>query len=1161
MARKVEPKNSCRVELDREMAARTPTLPDPKTTRAIILGAENFPECDKVRAENQRLGRPAFRGSANGFRDYLTSARPKGYGLPDSPDHIKNLFDAEANSTEQLKEIHNFLLQWKNETTDVLVYYVGHGEFDHRKNQYSLLVKATGAGWLRSATSLHPADLVDVLQGVCSAARIYLIVDACFAGRAGNTHQSAEDPTHPLDAVIPKGMATLCSSGPNDLSHAPESWPKTLFTTALLTVLEDGAEEITERLSFAKVYDLVGRRISDYHTNSRKEFEERRRTDPQAKDTQIPLVQPHLYCPDQSVGRIDTVPLFPNTRYSVAQPKRTTLIDEFERRWGKEGPDFAVRWLEEQIPSATASELLEVIRSLVSHKAAEGALALFACLGNPDEAVPNEAAAAIKQIGWDAITSAVLHRVEPGSDPKCVEVVLRGARAHKTDPSLLRFLETVVPLILTGWRQFADEAVIILDRKRLRLTEESFKTAFNSRSTAFRVEAGLGRGAITDAYRAARRINNQPVVIRVLQDRFRTHAATLQRFLDIGLRSLWMQSTNLMAVWDVVSPLTADESAYIVRQFVDGMSLRDYTQQIGPLNLIEAADLLWYIAGALRPYHDHDFCHGGVRPANIFIQKNRPFYLLGDPSLLLQTSNLETESIGVDAHRLRDDARYTAPEAFTSTPGPPADQYALGCVAFELFCGKPPFDATNRLLLYIDHVQKAPLVPSQCGSGAGPLADQIIARLLAKDPGNRYKTMDELQDALFDLRRSLRERETNPPPSPGPEPGPSPPSPSDDNPPPPPGPGPSNPPPHGSDPPPVSPQPKMADDAPPERQLQYNLSRRDQASLVEAPTVTASDWVTRAPRGVDQPNLRPPESVAGLTGSQDSGLGNPTIAPHTQWRDRPITQLGRYEIRRLLGQGGMGAVYLAHDPILRRDVAIKVIQPYVQLDSSVSRRFIREAQVLARLSHPNICPILDVGDWDGHLFITMRLISGLSLSQLLHNRTDILSIAWVIRLLKKVADAMAYVHTQGVVHRDLKPANIIIQDDDGEPIIMDFGIAHQWNDESERLTHQGSPIGTPAYMSPEQVFNSSQVGPASDVYSLGCLLYELLIGERQSAGDFHQILRQRLAGILPSPPSELRPDIPAELDALWRHMCAVNPQDRPLMEQVSAALASIRSPR
>jgi Tol biopolymer transport system component/predicted Ser/Thr protein kinase len=248
---------------------------------------------------------------------------------------------------------------------------------------------------------------------------------------------------------------------------------------------------------------------------------------------------------------------------------------------------------------------------------------------------------------------------------------------------------------------------------------------------------------------------------------------------------------------------------------------------------------------------------------------------------------------------------------------------------------------------------------------------------------------------------------------------------------------------------------------------------------------------------------------------------------------------GRYELRRMLGRGGMGSVYLAHDQELDRDVAIKFPifddQPDRRADSI--ERFRREARAMATLRHPNLCPVYDVGEHDGRHFLTMAYIQGKTLAGGRLAQDDVIRIGAVI------ADAVQAAHEAGIVHRDLKPANVMI-DSRGEPVIMDFGLALRQAATESELTRTGTVIGSPAYMAPEQVnAQHDQIGPKTDVYAIGVLLYRLLTGKVPFDGPGLSVLGEISSGKLPKPPSEIV-SVDERLESVCLTAMAHRPDDR-----------------
>lgn len=249
----------------------------------------------------------------------------------------------------------------------------------------------------------------------------------------------------------------------------------------------------------------------------------------------------------------------------------------------------------------------------------------------------------------------------------------------------------------------------------------------------------------------------------------------------------------------------------------------------------------------------------------------------------------------------------------------------------------------------------------------------------------------------------------------------------------------------------------------------------------------------------------------------------------------------RYAIERELGQGGMATVYLARDLKHDRLVAIKVLHP--ELAASMgSERFLREIQITAKLSHPHILPLYDSGEADGFLYYVMPFVEGESLASKV-TREKQLSIEESIQITREVAEALAQAHSYGLIHRDIKPENIMLSG--GHAVVADFGIARALSEAGgERMTQTGMTIGTPAYMSPEQGAGDPDLDGRSDIYSLACVLYELLIGQIPFTGPTPQAIIARHSMDHITPPSIMRNTIPPELEDIIHCAMAKVPADR-----------------
>jgi serine/threonine protein kinase/Flp pilus assembly protein TadD len=252
--------------------------------------------------------------------------------------------------------------------------------------------------------------------------------------------------------------------------------------------------------------------------------------------------------------------------------------------------------------------------------------------------------------------------------------------------------------------------------------------------------------------------------------------------------------------------------------------------------------------------------------------------------------------------------------------------------------------------------------------------------------------------------------------------------------------------------------------------------------------------------------------------------------------------LGPYHVLRTLGHGGMATVYLARDERHRRSVALKVLHPDLA-HALGAQRFLREIEVAANLTHPHILPLHDSGEAAGLLYYVMPYVEGESLRDRLNRETQ-LPVDGALQLAREVADALAYAHGQGVIHRDIKPENILLSG--GHALVADFGIARVLDQVgSTHLTETGMAIGTAAYMSPEQASAAGHIDGRSDVYSLGCVVYEMLTGEPPYTGPTAQaIIAKRFSDPVPSV-RRLRPSVSEHVDQAVTRALALVPADRP----------------
>jgi serine/threonine protein kinase len=250
-----------------------------------------------------------------------------------------------------------------------------------------------------------------------------------------------------------------------------------------------------------------------------------------------------------------------------------------------------------------------------------------------------------------------------------------------------------------------------------------------------------------------------------------------------------------------------------------------------------------------------------------------------------------------------------------------------------------------------------------------------------------------------------------------------------------------------------------------------------------------------------------------------------------------------YELDCEIGRGGMGIVYRAKDRRLKRVVAIKVLPPELAFRGEIKTRFLREAETAAQLNHPNIVDIYSVDELSGLVFFVMAYIPGDNLAKRLHDH-GAMPIEDTRRILRDVADALAYAHERGVVHRDIKPDNILIDQGSGRPMVTDFGIARAVSDGDNRLTATGIAIGTPTYMSPEQAAGDREIDGRSDLYALGVVAYQMLTGRPPFEASSTPAMLVKHLSERPAAVEQRRSDVPRDLARVVMTLLEKDPSAR-----------------
>jgi serine/threonine protein kinase/uncharacterized caspase-like protein len=735
--------------------------------------------------------------------------------------------------------------------------------------------------------------------------------------------------------------------------------------------------------------------------------------------------------------------------------------------------------------SGEAADLADQLRRL--RKKPDGARLgqVFSSLAHHEAEVRSRAREALHALGWDAARSLILDSARAGSD---VTPYLEGLAALEASERVEALLGQLVGELRGEARL---RAAHLHSRKKLALDCPRLAAAFREEKRPYEVVRALGPGLYTGAYLARALQGGHEVVLRVLRPEYALQPMIRGQFLRVSLTAVPMVHQNLVLTRHA-EELADIGLCYAVRDYVHGATLREVLESGRTFSREQAVKLLRHVARGLTPLHRAGLAHNGVKPSNVFLAADGRI-LLGDPSLPIPP-------MGWDVPRLAYDLRYAAPEMFQpSGPVVASDLYSLGCVAHELFTGRPPHVSDSPWELIALHGKSHP----SC-SGIPDRLGKWVSRLLAPRPAGRFASLDQALEALSSAEAPHRQGEA------------------------------------------------LA-----------TMGLLKELPGAAPPSVMAGDLSSDA--------LVAPESLEDAAGVHSMvpfsaadgspltySVGSPALE-HAHPSPPPLPTVPGYEVREMIGRGGMGVVYRAHDPKLGRDVALKMILGGGLAGEQARARFHTEARAVARLGHPNIVNIYGLTEHEGSLVMAMELCSGGSLASRL--REGPLPIDQAAHLLAQLARGLAHAHGRGMTHRDVKPGNVLFTDE-GVPKLTDFGLARLHGQEGEAadgaaLTMSGVPMGTPGYMPPEQARGESRwAGPAADVYSLGAVLYACLTGRPPFQGTSPlEVIRQAVDQD-PKAPSSVRPEVPGWMDELCLLAMARDPSKRLSAQDFAESLES-----
>jgi eukaryotic-like serine/threonine-protein kinase len=642
----------------------------------------------------------------------------------------------------------------------------------------------------------------------------------------------------------------------------------------------------------------------------------------------------------------------------------------------------------------------------------------------------------------------------------------------------------------------------------------------------------------------------------------------LQRFRDEAKVVVRLSHGNLVPVFD--SGQVAGE-IYLAMDYVDGRDLRATWNRCAKKGIAFPIDVAAHIVKELARglYYAHTFgdiklVHRDVSPPNVLLSYSGEVRLT-DFGLAASTLKIEKTAPGIIYGKVS----YMSPEQARGEPiDGRTDLYAAGIILWELLTGRQVFPSgrspgggkdlhtSEELLRRVRNPE--PVAPSRRAGRVPPELDRIALKALAPSLKDRYATCEELR---HDLAKFLAQ--TSP----------------------------------GTDSTRVA---KFLTELYGE-DIAAERAEREQLILEARQWYTSKHALVESqktePLSADEKTIRP--QLPPMPGAA-ADASEPFETPSAPTRDRKVTVPdvmevspqpdsspsarrstsalgtvigGRYYVRRLCGEGGMGRVFEAEHIDIGRRVALKILHPGYSQTPDLVERLRREARAASKISHPNVVDVTDSGTTpEGAFFFVMEYLEGIELGELIH-REGRLDVRRTLHIGAQICRALQAAHEVSVIHRDLKPENVLILTRDGQRDfvkVLDFGIAKSGTDDltedierdsrgdiRRRLTHPGMTMGTPEYMAPEQAAGRP-ADPRSDVYAAGGLLYEMLTGKAPYEGaNFMEILHKK-ATTLPAPPSSLRDDVPAQLDALIMKALAKDPADRPQsMDELGRELTAL----